>query len=530
MIYLSKTHDSQKNAELLAQITGKKLDMEQSIQETEQLFQQCLEKEIPPSPNNPQPAAPPIMQILEEWLFRPISKPYSVLEPTQVMVDAKGNVYPDWKVHLDQEYSSLLDNITREVNLGDFGAVGDGKTDCTAAFKKVIGSGRVKVNIPQGVFVTKGIRLPSWTCLIGAGKGATTIKLHPKTSKGARLVTNSSHWKGNHHILVQGLSLDWNVERLGSTAKTATWGNYSSCLTYANVTYGWVKDVEAINPGLHGFDISSTLYSYAGDGYHARSGSKYIWLDNVTSYGFGDDGITTHHSDYILISDSHCCDPSGRAHQEGFSNSNGIEVDDGSRNVVLVNNSTTRCFGGVEIKAHQNSSAASNVKIFGHISVNDNRAYNFRHIGHHKSTDPESKSAYNIMAVNLAAIAPIFTDLYKDSKPRGLVVSAYKNVVINQFTVIGDPDYDFKGNPIATIQYRARKVVLKDILLKNFKNAGPGIKVFGGDNRADSVTVSSVEADHTISKPIDIGKGLQDIKVDKVTERTPAILINGKRI
>src|SRR3954469_1428034 len=107
-----------------------------------------------------------------------------------------------------------------------------------------------------------------------------------------------------------------------------------------------------------------------------------------------------------LPSDSHMCDPSGRSHKKGFSNSNGIEVDDGSRNVLLVHNSTARCFGGVEIKAHQNSSAASNVQIVGHISVNDNRCYNFRHIGHHKSTAIESKSASNIMAMNLAAITP----------------------------------------------------------------------------------------------------------------------------
>jgi hypothetical protein len=258
--------------------------------------------------------------------------------------------------------------------------------------------------------------------LVGAGKGITTLKLHGEAAKGTRLVTNANHWKGNHHLFVQGMSLNWNIERLGDAPKTSTQGNHSSCLTFTNVTYAWVKDVEGINPGLHCFDISSTLYNYAGDSYRARGGSRYVWLDNLNGYGFGDDGITTHQSDYIYIGYSHMCDPSGRAHQEGFSNSNGFEIDDGSRNVVLFNNSSTRCFGGVEIKAHQNSSAAANVQIVGHISLHDNRSYNFRHIGHHKSTDAESKTAYNIKATNIAAISPIFSDLYKDSTPRGLVV------------------------------------------------------------------------------------------------------------
>jgi hypothetical protein len=239
-----------------------------------------------------------------------------------------------------------------------------------------------------------------------------------------------------------------------------------------------------------------------------------VWLDNLNGYGFGDDGITTHHSDYIFISNSHMCDPSGRAHQKGYSNSNGFEIDDGSRNVLLVNNSSARCFGGIEIKAHQNSSAASNVQIVGHISVNDNRAYNFRHIGHHKSTDRESQSAYNITAVNLAAIKPIFTDLYKESKPRGLVVSGYKNVVVNQFTLIGDPDYDYRRIPIIAIQYRARNVVLNNISVKDFKSASTAIKVYGGENRADSISINHVEVRDSALKAIDIGKDVQDIRIN----------------
>ncbi|MBU8917889.1 glycoside hydrolase family 55 protein [Neobacillus sp. 114] len=519
MLYLKKTHDPRSNNELLAQISGRRLDIKKILNETEQLFQPFYKKNSAFKPRNP---SIPFKQKIIERLFRLLAKPSARLEPTRLSVDSEGNVIPNWKDSLDQEFTKLMGCIKLEVNVEDFGAVGDGFTDNTSAFKKAIGNGRVKVIVPPGVYnITKGIRIPSWTCLIGAGKGVTTIRLHDSAPKGMRLVTNTNHWRGNHHIFVQGLSLDWNVERLGDTAKTSTWGNHSSCLTYANVTYGWVKDVEAINPGLHCFDITSTLYNYAGDGFRARGGSKYVWLDNLNGHGFGDDGITTHHSDYIWISNSHMCDPSGRAHQIGFSNSNGIEVDDGSRNVLLVNNSTARCFGGVEIKAHQNSSAASNVQIVGHISLNDNRSFNFRHIGHHKSTDMESQSAYNILAINLASIAPIFTDLYKESTPRGLVVSAYKNVVLNYVTFIGDPGYDYKGNPIVAIQYRARNVALNNVSFKNFKTAGAGIKVFGGDNRADGVQIRDVVIQDSTVKAVQIGASIQDVNLHNIKELKP---------
>jgi hypothetical protein len=510
-----KFHLPIKNGEFLSEITGKQLDIDEVIKETEQLFQQCRGNEPVPQFNKA-PIRVPFSKKIYEVLFRLFAKSNNILEPTQIYLDSNRNVYPEWWPKLNDEYENLITRITKEVNIEDYGGIGDGKTDNTVAFKRAFGKGFVKVKVPEGIFLTKGIVLPSWTCLVGSGKGKTTIKLHDAAPKGTRLITNANHWKGNHHIFVQGMSLNWNVERLGDVKKTSTWGNHSSCLTYANVIYGWVKDVEAINPGLHCFDVTSTLYNYAGDGFIAKGGSKYVWLDNLNGYGFGDDGVTTHHSEYLFISNSHMCDPSGRAHQKGSSNSNGIEVDDGSRNVLLVNNSTARCFGGIEIKAHQNSSAASNVKVVGHISVNDNRSFNFRHIGHHKSTDTESKSAYNISAVNLAAIRPIFTELYKDSTPRGLVVSAYKNVVINHLSLIGDPDYDYKENPVIAIQYRARNVVLNNISVIGFKNASADIKVYGGENRADSVSINHVTVCDSASKAIDIGKDAEDIQVNQV--------------
>ncbi|MED1471294.1 glycosyl hydrolase family 28-related protein [Bacillus salipaludis] len=522
MFSLGRIHDPRMNGEILTKINGGQLDLKKALLETEELFYQCFEKKLPPDP--PVQLKQALSDRILSGLFRPLSFVTTLGTPSKAVIDSNGEVYPEWKEKLDYEYNNLLSHHTREVNVADFGAIGDGLTDNTAAFKKALGNGRVKVNVPEGIFIVKGIRLPSWTSLIGTGKGKTIIKLYGDAPKGTRLVTNANHWRGNHHLFVQGMTLDWNVERLGNVPKTATWGNHSSCLTYANVTYGWVRDVEAINPGLHCFDISSTLYNYAGDGYRAKGGSSYIWLDNLNGYGFGDDGITTHHSEKIFISNSHMCDPSGRAHKKGFSNSNGIEVDDGSKDVMLVNNSTARCFGGVECKAHENSSAAANVQIIGHLSVNDNRSFNFRHIGHHKSTDNKSKTAYNLMATNLAAIAPIYSDLYADSTPRGLVVSAYENVVINHFTLVGDPDYEYKGNPVIALQYRARNVILNHINLCDFKKAGAGIKIYGGANQADSVRIENVVSKNSSSKAVEVGQGGQDVTVTNVKEYTePAI-------
>jgi hypothetical protein len=504
MIDLDKKHDPGNNSRLISELLDNKKDIQSIINETDKIFHLIG--------NSYQGNRPPFLN----KLFSFTAKTTSYSKPFHTYVDNQHNIYPEWKKQLDHEHARLVGKIKREVNIEDFGAIGDGKTDNTEAFKKAFGNGGVKVQIPEGTFVTKEIRLPSWTYLVGQGKGISTIKLHDNAPISARLVTNANHWLGNHHLFIEAMSLDWNVERLKNVEKTSSGGNHSSCLTFAHVLYGWVRNVEAINPGLHCFDVTSTRYNYSGDGYRARRGSKYVWLDHLNGYGFGDDGITTHHSDSVLITNCHMCDPSGRAHQKGRSNSNGIEIDDGSKDILLVNNSTARCFGGVEIKAHEDSSAASNVQIVGHLSVNDNRSYNFRHIGHHKQADPESKTAYNIKAANLISVAPIFSDLYWDSHPRGLVVSAYKNVVINNFLLVGDPNYDYKGNPVIAIQYRARNVVLNNLTMKNFKTAGVDIKVFGGNQRADHIWISNSKIVNSAKEGISIGKGIKNIKISQV--------------
>ncbi|KAB7709149.1 pectate lyase [Bacillus aerolatus] len=516
MIHLSKRHHPEENDQLISQFFHRNASIKEAVQETHTMFAEC--KDLYCAPSVKQREQSSLWQKLTSFLIGLIlpAERSKQTDSSETWTDEQGSIYPVWKKILDKEYLSLQKQTARKVNVEQFGAVGDGVTDCTEAFRRAIGKGKVNVYVPEGIYLVKEIKLPSFTSITGEGKDRTVLKLHDKTPKAGWLITNADHKKGNHHLYVEKMTLDWNVERLGDVPRTSTGGNRSSCLTYANVTYGWVKDVQAINPGLHCFDVSSTKYSYSGDGYRARGGSKYIWLDRLNGYGFGDDGITTHHSDFIFISHSHMCDPSGKAHKEGFSNSNGIEVDDGSRNVWLFNNSTARCFGGVEIKAHHNSSAAANVHIIGHLSVNDNRSFNFRHIGHHSASDAESLTAYNITAARIVSLAPIRTDLYRDSHPRALVVSAYKNVVVNHFAVIGDREYDYEKQPVIAIQYRARNVHLNHIQMKHFNKAGVDIKVFGGEQKADDVHIKNVVIEHSAKRGILIGAGIEKASVQHV--------------
>src|SRR3954468_6579214 len=128
MLNLDKYHDPRKNGELLLKINGKQLNIAAVLNETEQLFQQCSENVPRPQINNKFTPVP-FNKKLIEWLFRLFAKPFILLEPTQTLVDSVGNVYPEWKTKLDEEYDHLLNAIKKEVTILDVGGIGDGKTD-----------------------------------------------------------------------------------------------------------------------------------------------------------------------------------------------------------------------------------------------------------------------------------------------------------------------------------------------------------------------------------------------------------------
>lgn len=492
---LKKNHQPEKNAEIIEFYFKDSPPLAQAVKETNQLFFDSAA------------------------IWRPVKQKSSLLdkfkllwtkkeEPIKLhhtLVNERG-AYPDWKPVLDREYEVLAARASSVVHVKP----GD---DIQAA----LAGGDKTVYLAEGTYIVDELQVSSYTIVKGAGPGKTILKLRNTSPKRSFVITNEHHVKGNNHILIEGVTLDWSLERLHPDEKSSSGNNRSSCLTFANVAYGWVRHCDAINPGLHCYDVSSTLYDYSGDGHRARGGSRFVWIDSCTGSGFGDDGVTTHHSDYIFISNCFMCDPSGRSHKKGVSNSNGFEVDDGSRSVWLANNASARCFGGVEIKAHATSSAAANVHIIGHLSENDNRSFNFRHIGHHTANDPQSKTALFVTATRIVSIKPVYTDLYVESKPRVLTVSAYHHVVVNGLRAIGDPAYDYQNLPIAGIQYKAKHVHIQDVAMRDFPTAKAALKVFGGANKPDYVTMKNTRFVNCGTDPLFIARDVKNASSENKT-------------
>lgn len=410
------------------------------------------------------------------------------------------------------EIEKLIDDLgERAINVKSFGAVGDGVTDDLVAFNEAIKTGK-PVYIPDGVYrVSGGIRLPSNAFIWGSGIDKAIIRFTDDAPTGDCLVFNDDIQRGNTNINISNLTLDGNAQRI-SQSFGGTGGSRDSNLTIRASRDVYISNIKSINAGLHGFDITcgGLDYPYLGDGTTALYPSRFVFITDCEASHFGDDGFTTHHSEYLHISNSYAHSPRLRGNQNGF------EVDDGSRHVTLTNNTSEGCYGGIEIKAHANAPAPYNISVNGHMSIEDVRSYNFRHIGFHSSTDPDSRTARNIICNSLVSIRPNNRKGFQnEATPRALVISAYNGVVVNGLSAYTDDPGELLESVVA-MQFKCRNISLNGIMLNGFAKADNGIYVTGGSQRADNVNIANVTLLNSGDAGISVGGNVESVSITNV--------------
>lgn len=129
------------------------------------------------------------------------------------------------------------------VDVTTLGAVGDGTTDCTAAFNSAIAQAAAEaalggftiINVPAGTYrINATLNLPSSTVLKGAGAGSTTLDIRLATGNYVA-ITNKTN------VGVEDLKLI--TDTLNDEA------NFSgSFIVYTNVTDGYVRGVQTYKP------------------------------------------------------------------------------------------------------------------------------------------------------------------------------------------------------------------------------------------------------------------------------------------
>lgn len=419
-------------------------------------------------------------------------------------------------VQLENKMNERIDLIEKlgdiSYNVLSYGAKGDGVTDDYESIQNAINEQK-NIYLPEGTYlVTKGLRIPSNRKIYGAGIDKTVIKYDDTAPTGDCLIYNDDIQSGNTNIHLSDFTLDGNKARNGDSP-SATGGSRDSNLTIRASNNVHISNIKSINAGLHGFDVTcgGLDYPYLGDNTKAPNPSSFVYIYNCEASNFGDDGFTTHHSEFISITDCYSHSPTNRGNQNGF------EVDDGSRHITLTNNTSEGCYGGIEVKAHSGAPAPYNISINGHRSVKDVRSYNFRHIGFHSDTDPDSKTARNIICTNLVSINPNNQKGFQnEAKPRVLAISAYYGVVINGLSGYTDRPDLFVDQPLITCQFKSRNITLNGILLNGFDKASQSIYVIGGKRKASNINISNVTLLNSGVDGIGLGGSVENVSITNV--------------
>tara|TARA_R100000388_G_scaffold22352_1_gene17016 strand:- start:3634 stop:6621 length:2988 start_codon:yes stop_codon:yes gene_type:complete len=289
-----------------------------------------------------------------------------------------------------------VDNKFKDiVSVKDFGATGDGSTDDTTAIQAALtaASGNSKVFLPKGTYmVSATINIPSNTHFVGEGK-SSVIKMLSSVGRSTTLVRTGVRGSKREYIVIEDMTLDFNSARhtvsggevLTDTVDDTSLGgdanqdNDETTLSICFSEHVLIKNVRCLDGYKHNIDVTAPKYKKGTNGAtYDTEPSKYVTLQNCYAKGAGDDNITTHFSTDILITGCISERPSGVRTPQ---NSNCFEIDDGSRNVTLTNNTAIKGIKGLEIKGHNYAPAAYNVIVDGFRAVNCNVGVILRHIG-----------------------------------------------------------------------------------------------------------------------------------------------------
>lgn len=191
-----------------------------------------------------------------------------------------------------------------------------------------------------GFVFPRELRLSSNLECFGGGLG-TKIGLAPGANSD---VFTNDDWSGAAtNIHLANFFVDGNA-----AAQTSAVGDGpgQSGVSFVNLASSSASDMHIVDTFLHGVDMNR---QDANGGPNATEpGCEDISISRVHTSGFGDDGITTHWSKAVRISDSTGRDP-GRHYTVG---GNAFEVDDGSEDVLLTNSHAFNCQVGFKSQGH----------------------------------------------------------------------------------------------------------------------------------------------------------------------------------
>ena len=392
------------------------------------------------------------------------------------------------------EYRTLEKRFGDVVSVKDFGAIGDGVADDTNAIQKALNAyGRVV--IPQGTYlITDTLRIPSNTQIVGTGMPTIIMADHVPADR--HVITNNQALAENRYTpneyttedrIVDGVTYtlhiittpghcdeaayDKNIEISGIIIdgnghvrqRTEKGG---SCIAFYGVHDCTIAQVYAINGNQHGFDINSMEETtYMLGHYYKAVGPSYniTIIDTVAINPWADDGLTTHDSHHInIIRHKSINDPT----LETFTyNQNGIEIDDGSSFVNVMDCYCEGFCNGVLVTAHKFSPATHDVLVSGCRAVKCNVGFQalslWDDVQDNDRRDNTLSRNITFLDVSIQNCEVYFPSRYL--RPYAVNISGYINVKINRVDVMCNAS----GIPACAFNHGVADSVMDTVVYQN---------------------------------------------------------------
>lgn len=293
--------------------------------------------------------------------------------------------------------------------------------------------------------IDQELTCPDKTVIRGFPGSGTWVKLASGSATSNNVFTNANNDRttanaGNSYISITDIHGDGN--RTGVTG--AHGGSTSGCVFgFSRVSWLRLKGCIAKSGAKHGIDINATVYGHGDDDSddetYMPGPSQYVWIEDCVVTDCGDDNITTHNSDHIWIKNCYSYDPAGTY----TTNSNCVEIDDGSRYIFIDGLRTKGGYSGLQIKGHEDAPAPHSVFVSNTVCEGSVINFNCYHEGHRGSSEPVSPTAHTLKFVNCHSVNPRYDAGVEGGNstnyPRGWAISSFDGVYLDNCSTRGDP-------------------------------------------------------------------------------------------
>lgn len=336
--------------------------------------------------------------------------------------------------------------ICNEVYADYYGIVPDGVTDCHDKLNKALQAAKMatvkELILSEGTYgINSALKVPSYVRLRGVGKFKTVILALPTMPIIENCIQNELYeyrvFRTNYDtsIHIEDLCVDAN-NRARNPSETWMDATQGTTILFSTVSHSSIKNVYCKRGLQHGIDICAGYYFDDGNINNNAVGGSYdiVVEDTFVQNSQLDDLITTHNSSDIVI--NRCRVWNDDPDMVWTGNQHGIEIDEGSYNVTVMDCYADGVMTGFQQKGHSTTMPARCVKFYRCYAKNCVYGFQIEHINTASIPSGRHQNArYSVIAS--CTVENANNSKYTSNHARVVEILGFYGIYINELRVIG---------------------------------------------------------------------------------------------